>query len=911
MPRYTYEGDASFVDESWKEIDNRTAEVERMKKFLGINQLIKTFDLSNGSVLYVVSMEHSTNVHVVAPNRPGPIPPPPTRQREPYLYGKGVPDYVCGAVTSRVIEEVVIGYDDEMNPITQDQITALNLTELGQIRTPMEIAKPKLAIPENSYFVSGFEEPTEIRYSQHRNVRPALYTGSMRKLVQVLLGIGIQTQDTYERRQAELEGGVPVAAKTIEIEFGNSSEFFVEFEKAKAEMAKKQTESAYNLYDPTATDLVKVELYYDWRVNRTHGIHIGTTLKYNEELKDYEEVPRAYVVEIGARGVSAWLLDLDPYSETPEGRAQYEKILPELFEATDDDSFFARFGGFPSPASPPRSTEMFDELVRAGEIVQALDPAGVNEIYSKVFFSTGMGWAYNNLGTEAHNTCYSYDASGLRVGHHYMITLNAHPLAEPIEEAPNAATLIAKLKLTDWKERKARRLTEEQIDDILEAEDVKQAFDDAVAQPSFRFDATIREQRKGFLYHPARLVPTLCHLDSGQPQWKVWEPVLGYEISFDFGVDDEHKPESPPVCDAPLFVCWNKQGGLTVLNYSWRDEEIKPGEYSTTREECQYDGTWVESQPNEGERTHGNFYSNEWDPREVRTGGGWKATTTGTFMGTQVCFAFFDYFGQCCKVDLNYHYNFYTEREITGSEGMIISTAWPKGDRSAVYMAKYDYKKDNTVIRSNTGTIYVGHGAKYSYGRIYEFVFHWTGFSCPPEGPGCPPQDYICRMRPICPLYRDYAHSCFDGAPEFPEYHLMCENARIVGGTNQVVYYSRCDGELPQVDAWSVVDPLVNEYSIEVRIFGDNPMHNKQSHYDHVKGEGFDQYDLLMSPWWLKPSPDACDAKAYLHVNTSEFGNELMGYEPQFDANAKFVGLPLNMHVGLQSCYVGYVAEGT
>lgn len=908
MARYTYEGSSAVVESNWRDITSLVDAVSQQKKLLGINQMIKTFDLFDGTMVYIVDMEHIANVHIVAPSPEEVTPTPKLIQRDYFAHGNGVPEYVCGAVTSPIIDEVIIGYDDEFNPITEEQVRFIKLTDLGEIRTPEDIAKPKLAVHENSYFVSEFEPPGEFTYSQHRNIRPALYTGSMRRLTQVLLGIGIQTQDTYELRQSFEEGGIPVPVTTIEIEHSTALEYMQGIESVLEALDTSELTSAYNLYKIGATP-VTVDLYYDWRANRTHGIHIGLKEQFNVETQEMEDVPCAYVVEIGARGVHAWVLGLDPYSTTAKGRAQYEALYPELFDESNGDSFFTHFGGFPSPATPPKSTEAFDRLVRAGEIVQGLDPDGISDFYSKPMFSTGMGWAYNDKGTEAHNTCYGYDDSGLRVGYHYAITLEAKPLAEPIEEPPNAAELIQLLKLTGWQERKAKRLTEEQIVDIIDAEDPEQAFDDAVAQPSFQFVTRLYQQKKGFLYHPARLVPIQCWQNSGQPQWKVWEPVLDFEISFDFGVDDEHKPANPPVCDAPLFVTFNSRGGITVLNYWWKEQEVKPGEWSTTREECQYEGTWVETQPNEGERVAGNFYTNEWDPREVKTGGGTISKTTGTFEGTQVCFHFLDYFGQCCKIDLNYHHSFYTERTITGTDWAIVSTAWPKGDRSAVYVAKYSYKLDHQELTMQSDVEYTGHGAQYSYGRIYEFATHWTGFSCPSEGPGCPPQNYICNMRPICPQYRDYEFSCFPGKPEFPEYKLECENGHLVRGTNQTIYYDRCDGELPQIDPWSEVQPLVNEHEIEVRIFGDNPMHGRRAHHDKVKGEGFDQYDLLMSTWWLKPSPDGCDARAYLHVNTNCFGSDLMGYEPQFDANAKFLGVPVSMHIGLQSCYVGYVSE--
>ena len=911
---YSYEGSLEVYKLVFPDVQRFADQVERMRLNLKANNLTKTVDLADGSTVFVVAMEHVTSVHAVCPP-PGEYEYLKKYPKREYVFtGRGVPDYVCGAVLSRVIETVEIGTDPKTGePIEQDQVTNVKLTDLGVKRHPMEIAKPKLAIPENQAFVSKLGTAGDTtRYSQHHNIRPGLYTGTMRKMIQILLGIGKQTQDTYERRDPDLR----VSGGTLwEIEYSTIGEYLEKQLNIQVKAKTAENNSAYNLYDPAKTSQsVDVEVYYDWRFNRTHGVHIG-----KKRVGD-EVVPCAYVVEVGQRGVSAWALDLDPISTTPKGRDQYRKVLPELFEEDEtNQGLFDKLGGFPTAYSAPRSTEAFERLVRAGEIVQGLDPAGVTDFYSKLPFSTALGWAFNDEGTAAHNTCYSYHESHLKLGHHYMLTLTAEPLAEEIEPAPNSEALILALMLTKtWERNKARRLTEEQIDAIFDAADpedpeaMADAFDDAVAQPSFKFTAKLQELSKGFLYHPARLVPKDCGRPSGQPQFKVWEPVLDCMVSFDFGVDPEFKPKDPPLCNAPLFVCFNNQGGLTVLNYFLNPQDGAWIEHENTREECQYEGTWTETYYVDKLRDAGNFYCNDWDPREVIPAyGDWVQTTTGTFLGTNVCFQFYDYFGMCCQVELNYYHSFFSTRVTTGSRGMLVSTAVPKGDRSFLYMAKYSNVHDQITTTSQSGTQFSGHGAEYSVGIIYEFVFHWQGSACPTEEDNCPEQDYVCNMRPVCPQYRPHAFSCFDGRPDFPEYKLVCKGGHVTRSEvpNQTIYYGRCDGDVPQIPGWSEASDPIHTYEIEVRVFGDHALHGHRVHYHKVSGPDVDDYDLLMSRWWLNPSPDACDNRAYLHVNQSHFGTGVMGYEPQFDANAKFHGVPESMHVGLQSCYVGYLSE--
>jgi len=64
-----------------------------------------------------------------------------------------------------------------------------------------------------------------------------------------------------------------------------------------------------------------------------------------------------------------------------------------------------------------------------------------------------------------------------------------------------------------------------------------------------------------------------------------------------------------------------------------------------------------------------------------------------------------------------------------------------------------------------------------------------------------------------------------------------------------------------------------------------------------------------MSPWWFLPSPTAGGAMAYHHVNQTEFGNSIVAYQYQFDANVKHRGFPESMHLGTLPVYIGHIGN--
>jgi hypothetical protein len=462
-------------------------------------------------------------------------------------------------------------------------------------------ARVKLGVPEDSA-IAPPRGGSLTRYSQYASVRPGAYTGLMRELVQLLLGVGIVFHTTYERRwiKEDTENRAPIKQA---VEPGDEED----------DTLPDLPTSAFGLYGGDINEPVGVRVAYDYRSNRTHGLVRGAGT--------------AYLVEISQRGVLFMKLPVDPVSEHEKGRARYAELYPEFDEQGDDGlSPLERYGGFPTGESFPGTTKKLEAAIRAGEVVRALDSEGVKAFYEKIPYTSALGWAFNRSGTRADNTCYEYEGDLMR-GHHYSITLTPGAYEEP-EPSPAAEQLIAALRLEGWEARKAKRLDGQVITRIMSSDDIEDAFDRAEAQAPFTATAALAPGRNGILYHPGRAVPRECYQFSGQPQIKLPEPLWPGCLSFDFSPLNK-ATRYDGRCDTPMVVMWDGDRLITI-NYFWEPpEEVEPPISGSTRGECQWEGEWEHYTYMAFTHLRGNFYTTDIDLRkELRLGFYHLITTT-------------------------------------------------------------------------------------------------------------------------------------------------------------------------------------------------------------------------------------------------------------------------------------------
>lgn len=912
--------DMEILDENLALIRKYTIQVERQREGSGLTSLNKVQELDDGTIIYMRINEGVSHVHVVTPVSTAEFDTGwlPIDRKWP---GIGIPDYVSGAVISPVVEVIDKDiFDSEGKLVETISVDSLRNVTLVDERHTEEMAKEKLAIDQDPEFF-GLTFNDDTRYSQHKQIRASMYSGYMRPIVQLLLGVGKVFQDTYELRNYGL----------LEVELKDP------FDPDSEPVAK----SPFGLYGYEPT-LDRIKVLYDYRFAKTHGISWGTD-------------GVAYVVEISTRGVLFMPLELEPISTTPAGFSQYKVVFPELGEPDEctGEPLLDRLGGFPLGSTFPSKNSELQSYIRAGEVLVALSSEGMSPFYSKFFYSTGCGWSFRQDGRRADNTCFAFDynappgEAGVQTGHHYAVRINIGPTKPVEDEDPDMTALILSLlpiNVPTYIVRKVARLSKEQKETVLASEDTLLALDNETVVPDFTGTAYLAEIKKGFLYHPSPLVPKKSTTFSAQPQFKISEPILPGNplLSIDFrklGWDE--LPKKLPKCDTPIYVFY-KGNALTVINYFWRPGTKYTSEQYSTEAPCQYEGSWTTGTKRTGETVEGNFYSNDFDPRRVIEPHSEKTTHARRLLGETTWMQFCAFFTTCCEIWREVWGESESEGSTLGSHSVNTAVSVPFGSRSVYFVGTFENKTDMTEHSHHSGVQYFGRGSMTRHGYIYDFVMHWHGHCCVKPAWNPAPA----REKCVLAEYRDptFVGSCLPAEdPEIPDYRPCEDNAFKLNGRY---------GEVPKGKADGYNSPQSNLVKYNVKVFGDTPIHGKTVAEEEMADEPFagptggpptvnvhnnpwhpyyypgaihplvpwfgsmyaspairlDFYSTTMSPWWFLPSPTIDGYMAYHRFNQTEYGNSIVAYEPQFDANTIHQGNPESMHLGTWSTYIGHVA---
>jgi hypothetical protein len=363
----------------------------------------------------------------------------------------------------------------------------------------------RLALDVGPGFSDYFPDRGPLPRSQSDLLYPTAYSGSMRKLVQLMHGFGKKPTQTsiYDDIEPEI---LP------------------------------DEEHIETAWERTLVD-EGMRIWYDFRFSRTHGITFASDGK-------------PWLVEISMnRGVVAMPLPIDYRTTTEDFRLKLENLGDEAgIKALDD------FGGFPSGEPFPSTGALWDAYVRAGRIITLAEPAAVAEFYQHLHYSSAMGWAFSEDGGEAHNTAYTYGDDGVQIGVHWAVQMqigasdeidppdNAIDLNNDLNEMASHGTFDAVM----WK---IDRLSESEIEGYLlrlnseRTEDVYDDIDAIELDGLASGSASAKEASHGFLYWPSRY----------QPQIKFYEPQLGYLLSHDLRPDIS-TAEAPDICDTTVHV---------------------------------------------------------------------------------------------------------------------------------------------------------------------------------------------------------------------------------------------------------------------------------------------------------------------------------------------------------------------
>lgn len=213
-----------------------------------------------------------------------------------------------------------------------------------------------------------------IKFHQYGKLRSSMYSGTMRKVVQIVMGLG----------------KMPAA-------------------KFRDPMEPNKPDSTYikSVVGPG------VQVRFDYKFNRTHGIHIA-------------DDGEPWLVEISSfRGVLAMRLPVFPRSTT-EG-------FKTRAEAREDDAMLyvlEELGYLPTGECFPFGQDEVDQQIENGNILQLLTAADLAEFYDYSGYSSACGWAFSPDGREAHNTGRRIDDDHIQTGAWFQINIQIGALRE-------------------------------------------------------------------------------------------------------------------------------------------------------------------------------------------------------------------------------------------------------------------------------------------------------------------------------------------------------------------------------------------------------------------------------------------------------------------------------------------------
>ena len=838
--------------------------LQAWKEMQGLPSVTRTFNLSGGAYVVVGLLQHQQAMRITVPvahtfNLPDLFVDPKS------IDTTGVMDVISGKVTNGRIDLEEATFPDPDNP-GQDLTQEYELLQGFIPTTPTasrytgEERRLRLAVKEPDIFKPP-GPPGVVIYSQYSRVASSCYSGAMRRLVQLLFGVGTPTLPIWEQRWMEQEEKAPLSSEVIlDDSLGGDDELVA---------------SAFGLYDDQSPSIA---LAYDYRFSKTHGVSF-----------DIEDKP--WLIEISSSGVFATKLGMDPVSLSVEGRARYLDVSPEL------SSFFDEFGGFPTFNSFPVGEDR-TLYEKAGEVVELLSSTDMGDFYGKSAFSSEVGWSFDDAGKEAHNCCTGSEG-GLGTGEHYAIKLGleGETLPELGGSRAELAALIPNAK--PWEVNKCRRMSEISAKSIVEtfANDTEaglQQFHDLQVTPTLVFNCSLIQKSKGILFHPSS--------PAGQPQIKFYEPMYDPPglITWDFSPHDIGAYTE--TSDGPMFVT-HVGNDLDIVRYAsdFRPRSIPEAEDS--RQPCQFTGGWAYTTYGGTPYLAGSFYSNRWDFREEITPDTVVTNYNGTPIGVRGSFGPSVFFGTCFYANSSSHFGVDWSTNGTTGRSLTVSVAIPAHTREAYYMTKID--TTNSASASNGFFTESTAGPQQQFWKLFNYAFHWNGTGCPststlPGGinagsVGCVAKKFNEWDVPSCvsdPIPGDIQYSVcpansFEPGPLTISAPLWGDV--IAGG---VVSF----GDFVDISPWtnhSIVDQTKHSWQVNLMTDTVGGIITKEG--THI---GVPLYDVL-SNWWTQQSPQGPLDVAFIALTSSSLGGNVTNYLDDMNHSTwqvKHEGSPLEMH---------------
>lgn len=676
-----------------------TQEQQRLGR---LNTLRAHQDLDADSYCFVVLGGGMATVHIIAGYEPV--------AGEIGVERVEVPDFVSGTVRNGYIEPAPRFRGDTRRVLTSFRPTAACVAtyeKWGEGIDPLVEGYQdveRLAVEPRDEFPELQAPPdgpaSRYLYSQYTLLKPTMYSGSMRRLVQALMGFGRQ------RRKANENGSQREVSLYQRYRMDNASR-----------RGRLLDERRY------AEEVVSqgLQVRYDWRFWRTHGLHRAADGRW-------------WLVEISsAQGVIAMPLPLHPETVT-------DRFVRLLEDRGDDDALrmIAEFGGFPTGQPFPPASQI-EAWIRAGRVIRLVSRERMQEFYTHSSYSSDMGWAFNLRGDEAHNTAWRYGPDDVQRGVHYALDLAIGATREPndrgaairaeLERLRNVSAYEDGIEAAIWK---CDWLSEAQRQAApAGGRDLYEYMDRLTVSPPASGHGSLSKVSEGFLWFSPLAMQNYGNII------RFPETALGYLVSHDMRPGDEHAP-APELCDTTMFVFF-AGNELKWVKFFW---DMGPGaepESESNYEDCMYIGRWERRMETGRRRIPLMFYTNDFDDREELPAGTFREAMEGKDLGySSVTWSDFSVpYSNEGTISRTKRFIRKVEQWEETSPGLQSGVAVPMGEREAYYYA-----------------VYRSHGGK-SYEQYHEYLHvqdpyryqhwrnraPWSGGEWSTEGEGWPPSD--------------------------------------------------------------------------------------------------------------------------------------------------------------------------
>lgn len=347
--------------------------VDNKRQSSRTESLSHTFTFDDGSTIHVNLMGSMSEIYIFATDTFSKTLPP----------GIGPVDYYSGLVFGGAINKTIIPLGntfEESDKLPDYRLfsyypTKASNTKFGLTTTEFKpVQVNKLAVALDKYFTAEssilpINKPDNVTPSQTMYLKASLYYGSMRKLVQFLLGIGKPFRPTWYALALAFE--VPENASEADIAWVNDEAD-----------AKTNVDTG-------------VQITYDFRFDRSYGL-------YKEKDKVW------WIVRVDkVLGVLAMPLELDPLSTLES----FQKAVEEAYTAEDgsgvhlkeDMEVLKLFGGFPIGTD---FNPHIEACIRAGMYIRLLSIDDMEEVSYSSVWSDQIGWAFNYDGNYAKVVAY-------------------------------------------------------------------------------------------------------------------------------------------------------------------------------------------------------------------------------------------------------------------------------------------------------------------------------------------------------------------------------------------------------------------------------------------------------------------------------------------------------------------------